>query len=451
MTSSPETVEIATVVRTLRFEVTWPGWRRADRLALWEELWRAQDDLRRAANRAISLLYQIRIGALPQPMHDGRPVPERSLCYQLLSGSGTWHRTGPWAAHGIPFYVPSDGTRQVGSAVLNDLANTIATRAKKDFPLVRRGERSLPTWRTVAIGASDQAITVDRETGGITIPLWEGRGQRVTLRPRKLDPRLWGDLRRALKAGPARLQWDAPPGRKGRWMLSLSVDVPAALPKPERELVCAVRLGVQTTCTLAYADPATKVVERRCDVVDLPASAWRAAQRVERERRERGQWNRLDHGQREGRGRARKLRAVEGLGDVVQRVADTAVRQTAAAVVAMAVQRGATTIALPALSGWLTAHVLDVTEDVAPHAERARRRKGYFQAHWGALIAQITQVAERRGLRVVEVSAAGSGSECSECGKEGERIEGRFRCSCGCALPVAANTAKVLARRALAE
>lgn len=443
--AQPEVVpEVRTVIRTLRFEVVWPGWRRTDLLKLWKELWAAQGDLRRAANLTASAMCQLRLGTLPRPTKpDGvTPVSDQTLIYQALSGK--------WQPFGFPCYQPSEGVRRVASQVLLDLAGTIHTRIKTDWTEIRKGERSLPTWKRVPVGSSTQGITVDAATGMITIGLWEGRSARVTLRPRKLDSRLWGDLRRALKFGSAKLQWDQPPGRKGRWMLSLSVEVPAAV-RDVPPLVCAVRLGMATTCTLAYANPADAKLLRRTDAVNLPATVWRAVRRVQRERTERGEWNRKERGLREGHGRDRKLRATAGIGDLVARVTDTAIRQVAAAVIATAVSRGATTLALPDLAHWSVASELDKTAAL-PEGERADHRKWYFSLHQSGLREAMRIAAERQGLDIVYVPVAGCGKTCSECGAENPayRVDRRWECPCGCKTSIESNTARVLAKRAVA-
>lgn len=434
------TTDTPTVVRTLRFEVVWPGWRRTDLHALWKELWQAQDDLRRAATLTASALCQVRMGALPRPTKDdGSPVSDRTLAYQALSGK--------WQPFGEPLYVPST-PRRVSSQALLDVAGLVYTRIQTDWLDIRRGEKSMPRWRSLPLGATNQGIKVDPETGAISMPLWAGtKGSRVVLRPRKLDSRMWGDLRRAVKFGGARLSWDKPAGRKGRWMLSLSAEYPVA-DRSEQPLVCAVRLGMRVTCTLAYADAETGALVGRCDSVQLPASAWRTVQRVERERRERGRWNRLDRGARQGRGRARKLRAVEGLGNVAQRVTDTAVKQTAAAVVAQAVARGARELVLPDLARWSVRQEMDRTADL-PERDRAAHRRWYLRWHQGALREAITHAAQRQGLAVREVSPAGAGAMCSKCGAEGVRAEGRFECGCGLKMSTEANTARSLCLRAM--
>jgi transposase len=262
---------------------------------------------------------------------------------------------------------------------------------------------------------------------------------------------MWREFRGALSFGNARLQWDKPPGRKGRWMLSMAVTSPARV-RTERPLICAVRLGMLTTCTLAYADPEAGKVQRFGDSVDLPASTWRTVRRVEKELTERGRWNRKDRGQREGRGRVRKLRATASIGDVVSRVTDTAIRQTAAAVVATAIRRGATALVLPDLAHWSVASELDRTEDL-PEGDRSAHRKWYFRVHQGALRQMIGEAAEREGLAVSEVNVSGSSHTCSECGvaNEAGRVGRLWSCSCGCKLPVETNPARVLAGRALSR
>lgn len=435
------TTEAPTIVRTLRFEVVWPGWRRADLLELWKELWQAQDDLRRAATLTTMALCQLRMGAMPWPEKDGNPVPLRSLVYQAYSGV--------WQPFGAPLYVPSTRWR-VGSATWRDIGTVILTRLKSDMGDIQKGEKTLPRWKSLPISSNKQGIKVDAENGTISMPLWE-RGakgaSRVILRPRKLDSRMWGDLRRAIEIKGAALSWDKPAGRKGRWMLSLSAEYPVA-DRTEQPLVCAVRLGMSVTCTLAYADAETGALVGRCDSVQLPASAWRTVQRVERERRERGRWNRLDRGAREGRGRARKLRAVEGLGDVASRVTDSAVKQTAAAVVAQAVARGVRELVLQDLARWSVRQEMERTADL-PERDRATHRRWYLRWHQGALREAITHAAQRQGLAVREVSPAGAGAMCSKCGAEGTRAGGRFECACGLKMSVEANTARSLCLRAM--
>src|SRR5262245_1240592 len=96
------------VVRTLRFEITWPGWRRSDLHALFAEIWKAEGDLRRAGNRALTALYQLKMGVLPWPEGEGKKgknkgkVVKKSLqglCYQCLSGA--------WQPFGEPMYQPT--------------------------------------------------------------------------------------------------------------------------------------------------------------------------------------------------------------------------------------------------------------------------------------------------------------------------------------------------------
>jgi transposase len=291
-------------------------------------------------------------------------------------------------------------------------------------------------------------VDVDPELGTVSFSLWAGRKGRVTVRPRKLDSRMWADLRRATKFGTCRLTWYQPVGRKGRWMISVSAEFEQKPSEPSRPLVAAVRLGMLTTCTLAYCEPG-KTSAGQADSVDLPSSTWRAIRRIERERTERGEWNRKDHGLREGRGRTRKLRATQGLSDTVSRITDTAVRQVAAAVVATAVKRGATTLALPDLSRWSVADEMNRTEDLG-EAGRTAHRQWYFRWHQGALRQRIEQAAQLRGLTVVQVDVADSSKTCSACGRVDQacRIERRWECPCGCKLSVEANTARVLANRA---
>lgn len=441
-----------TIVRTLKFEVVWPGWRTTDKHALWRDLWSAMDDLRAAANRGISALFMLKLGLLPWPVEEpkrpkpgasmeARKVPIRTLCYRAMNGG--------WQPFGTPMYQPREGAPAVSSSVLLDLAGYLYTRLQTDWVDIQHGDRALPTFRSIPIGSP--YVEVDKELGTVTFSLWAGRGRRITVRPRRLDSRSWRTLRSATKFGGARLVWDRPPGRAGKWFLSLSVEVPK-VDRTSAALICAVRLGMETTCTLAYAERDTGAPVRAGDQINLPASAWQAVRRVARERTARGEWNRKERGLREGRGRARKLRAVEGLGDEVARVTDTAVRQVAAAVVRTAISRGASVLALPDLAHWSVASELDRSEDM-PDGDRQARRRWYFSFHQGALRQRIRQAAEREGLLVIEVNPARAGVTCSSCGHENaaNRAARRWACSCGCKLSAEVNTARVLVARAAAH
>lgn len=444
--------ETKTVVRALCFEVMWPGWRDADRLALWQELWRAQDDLRRAANLTVSAIAMLKRGVIPWPEEAGhrgawkgivRPVPLSTLINRALRGE--------WQPYGEPLYIQSEDTRKPSSQVFLDLSNAIEDRITADWKEIQRGQKSLPTWKSIPIGSTTQGLKVDPEAGTISMPLWAGNGQRVTLRPRKLDARMWRDLQRAIKFGSAKLQWNKIKGRKGRWDLSLSATYPAK-DRSTEPLLCAIRLGMRASCTLAFANPATGRVERFGDVIDLPASAAKAVARVRRERTMRGRWNRKDRGLRVGRGRDRKLRVLGTIGDTVSRVTETAVRQTAASAVAAAIARGSGTVVVPDTAHWSVAQELDRTRDM-PHGDRAAMRKWYFDRHQGELRAAIESAAEREGLTVMLVSPAGIGKTCSACGKVDatQRAHGRWHCSCGAQLSAEVNSARVLAGRALAK
>lgn len=439
------TEAVETVVRTIRFEIVWPGWRRSDLLGhddasgLWREIWRAQDDLRQAANRAISVLWQCRMGTMKLP----GGVSEQTAAYQLFSGK--------WQPTGEPCYRPSPGTRPVGSSTLNATKGMVLVRLKTDALDIKRGEKSLPTFRNMPFAFLGSTYTVDQATGAVNFPLWGGRAQRVTVRPRKLDPSRWAMLRSAVKFGDGRLIWSKPPGRKGKWYLALALHLPKKKETQDsRPLVAAVRLGMGTTCALAYAEGGS--ICSFGDTVHLPSSTWRAVQRVTRERRERGFFNRKEHGIRAGRGRFRKLRAVEPLSDKVARVTRTAIEQTAAAVVGTAKRRGAYAIALPDLGGWSVSSELDNTADL-PEGSRAERRKWYFRWHQGALRQQIREVAEREGLDVLDVSVSGSRATCSYCGNHDPagRIGDQWRCPCGAELTAEMNSARILVSRAIGK
>lgn len=432
------------VVRTLKFEVIFAGWRKTDLLPFWEQLWKGQDDLRRAANKAIGALFQVKMGTIPWPLkEDGTTkVPLQTLCYQSLSGK--------WQPYGEPFYVPTTEQPLSSQAILS-LASLMFTRLQTDWVAIQRGEKSLPTWRSIPLGFSGASLKVDTEAGTLNFPVWSGRGTtRLTVRPRKIDRSQWHALRHALKYGDGKLTWHKPAGRKGRWMLSLSLTQPVASREVHQDVVCAVRLGMNKTATLAFASSG-KVMSWH-DEVDVPDSTWRQLRRIESERKGRLNWNKRSAGQREGRGRARKLRVLGDISDRQRRITETAIRQVSAAVVASAVRRGAGTIAIPNLKTWSVANELERTHDL-PEGDRTAHRQWYFRWHQGELRAQIQQVAEKHGMKIIEINVAGCSTECGGCGATAPeaRENGRWHCpACNLRTTIERNTAMVLVKRACA-
>lgn len=438
------------LVRSIRFEVVFPGYRRADLEPLWKQLWALSDDLRLAANRVTGAVWSVLIGGAPHPIgvskrgkNAGKEVPihPQSLCYQALSGQ--------WQPYGQPLY-QSTTELLASSSVRLALAGVIWTRLKADHLDILHGKTQLPSFRKMPLVCS--SVQVDPEVGNFTLSPWEGGKKKLTVRPRKLDPHMWRKIRSAVRFGDCELSWDQPVGRKGRWMLSVSGYFHKKKLPETPPLIASVRLGYLTTCTLAFVHPATKKPQGQVESINLPSTVEKATARLERERTERGRWNRLDAGLREGRGRAKKLRATENLSDKLRRVTTTAVRQTAAAVVNLAIRRGATALAIPDLKTWSVNDTMEKTEEL-PEVERALRRKWYFARHQGEIRAQIQQVCETRGLPWVSVPVADANRTCFSCGKltEAAPRDREWKCGCGAHRSTEANTAIVLAQRGADE
>lgn len=447
-------IEQKTLTRTLRFEVAWPGWRKTDLVPLWKELWSAQDDLRAAANRLVSALWQVHLGTLEHPVDEkkGRKVPLQSLAYQGLSGK--------WQPFGEPLYLPRG--RAVASHVLLELAAVVHTRMQADRLEILRGQKSLPTWKSIPLGVVGQSVRV-AEDGMVAIKVWGGRGSDTWLRlaPRKLDASQRSSLLTG-KPGTARLVWRKPKGRKGKWMLSLAVTTPARELSPPVPLIAAVHLGMINSCTVAYVGRESGTPEKRCDVHNIPRTALRAAHRLRNERRERSATNRQEWGLREGRGRQRKLRVVETLSGRERATVDTAIRQTAAAVVSRALARGAVELVIEDLTAWSVARAMDELPDATNRA-RADFRRWYLRWHQGELRQRLKEAAEREGMvvRQQKISEHRIAHTCSKCGatySAGDEVWGllygpkRFACKeCGLRRNGDVNAALNLAALAVSE
>jgi len=421
------------ITRALRFEVYFPDVRRADLFgereeegrpaskakrasdgaSLYAQLWAMSNDLTRAANQVMTHLWAIKMGALPAPMKaEGKRRPLQSLVYQGLTGS--------WQPAGKPLYDPQ-GDR-VGSNVLLGAASTIWTRFSTDFRDVAMGKQSLSTFRSLPITVASAAVEV-RDDLSVVLTLWpaekgERRAKRVRVRYRKIDASQRTILRHltngTYKTGEARLAWVAPKGRKGRWMLSLSWT--GEVEDAKGEAVVGVHLGMINTVSLAFADATTGKVATRSEVVRIPETVTRAWNRVERERRDRLRGGAIENGNaRAGRGRDRKLRAVDASAHQLADIVDTALKQVAARVVAAAKCQGASVLALEDLAHWSVAKAMDELPD-GTNAQRAKRRRWYLRWHQGALRELIACAATGAGMKVIKVSASNDSRECSKCG-----------------------------------
>lgn len=380
--------------RTIKFAVTFRGWRGADlrgKDGLYAQLHAAQEDLTRAANRLLFMLLQVRAGILvvpPDPGKEGGP-PIQTLSYRGLAGL--------WQPAGRPMYAPRG--RKVGSRVILDLAGLVMTRLETDFDGVMRGDAQAPTFREVPIGCTMHGVTVNPDLS-VTMKVWSSekrRGGDVTLAPHRIDPSQRAILRRiadgtnGYKQGGARLAWDE---RKHKWMLSLSWS--GDTEAPGGTLIAGVHVGREAV-TIAYLEADGSVSPRR-DVLHVPENVLRAVDRVGAERAGRLRFNREVFDLRTGQGTDRKLRVVRAINDRVDRVVSDAVRQTAAATVATLKRAGASAVVVLDLS-WLPERVMQQTDGMG-RRERVSARKRFFRWHQGAVRAAIREAAEREGIVV---------------------------------------------------
>jgi len=452
--------------RTMKVAVVFDGWRSKDlkgKEGLWYRLAVAQGELTEAANKTMAALFALKMGTIPFPKRDdGSNVPIRSLTYQALSGK--------WQPFGEPLYRPKG--RRLSSAVLLEIATLIDTRLREDWLKVVRGERSLPTFHTLPLGAPKANITI-HDDGRVTFPVWDGRkNNRITIKAVRVRGGQRTILRRIADGvythGNCRLTKDK---RKGKWMLSLSWkgDVKEA----EGTLVAGIDLGITTTVTLAYTDAEGKARPFR-DTVQIPEPALRAWKTIERERRQRAETNKDTWELRTGRGRNRKIRPSLSIGEKRRRVIDTAVRQVAAATIKTMERRGVHTVVLEDLKR-ITDNFFDETADMSrKKAARARRsRLLKWQQH--KLRTFIQEAAEKAGITVLVVPPQYTSKMCSNCGivwtdtrasLVAERISrkdvevqkphdglGRngknFKCSCGHKADADRNAAINIARRGI--
>lgn len=436
---------MAAISRTIRFAVCFPGWRKSDlsgKDGLWYQLRVVQSDLTRAANAAISALYLLEQGHIERPVNGEKKVSTRTLSYQLMSGK--------WCPLG-PAYAPKG--RPVGSSVLLGMSGLVFTRISTDLGEIRKGSKSLATFREVPIPITGSGVVVSPDHK-ITLKIWPGRkNNSLTVQPIGLNHGQREILNRIVsgryKHGDAKLYRDP---RKKKWMLSLSWT--GEVMEREGDLVAGIDLGMATTATIAYIRPSGAVTPVR-DRVHIPERVHRAWKRADAERRGRLQSNRASFGMREGRGRQRKLRVVRASGDRLGRMIDAVLNQTAAAIVQSVIKRGGQGIVLEDLS-WSTDAMMDETEALSVRA-RARQRRRWLQWHQGTLRQLITQKAEREGLWVREVNPAYTSRTCHACGTVwkapkdgyGRVSQGVFRCSCGCEEHADRNAAINIARRGL--
>ncbi len=463
------------LTRTIKLEVQFPSLRPDDRLALYKRLWGLQNDLTRAANRVISALWLVRTGALPHPERVPRRGPKKggesqkmamlSLAYEALKADGEW-RPFP-----TPCYEPYKDNPRAGGGVLAEHAAMINVRMTSDFDEIRRGEKSLATFRSLPIPY--RAVEVElRGDGCIILQTFEGRSNnRVTVRPVKLDgsqnailhrlragEAAWAEAEQAkvkrsdfvfpvgaYKLGSARLQWDQPQGGKGKWFLSLSWtdtnhetgSLPATGEPATEALVAGIDLGIQNAVWIAFTK-ADGTPVKRPETVPFPRRTFRAVARISKERRERSTFNRAPLGLREGKGRTRKMRVVEKIGDKVDRLNDTMIGQIAAAAAAIIKRRGAAVAVLEDHGNWSVEKMHDLARQASSRDEAAKMRASYFRWHQGAMRVALRHALEALGILVVDVDPAYTSRLCHACGivhkrdwykrhaKEGEVAAGRI-------------------------
>lgn len=480
---------MAKLVRALRFEVTFPGLRSTDRLHVYEKLWGLQSDLRSAATKLLGALVQMHMGMLQKPTkEDGKPVPLQTLCYQAMSGA--------WQPHGFPIYSPWEGTKKKGekkvknpragggvlSAVANDL---VMVRFKTDLKDILRGNKQLSTFKNMPICYRAQEICLD-EKGGIRLTTFsrnteKGEGAKdsatqIYVRPRQLDDGQMSILRRCisgeLKHGSARLSWDQPPGRRGKWMLSLSwSDENHQMPEPkvgDSDLVAAIDLGIDHAIWIAYLSRDGKPKGFN-DVIPFPRQVVRKVEALRVERQERSVFNRDEFGLREGRGVQRKLRVVQHLSDQISRTHDTMLKQMVSAAIEHIRKRGARFLVLEDHKDWSVSRLHEKAGEQS-RKQAARIRKSYFRWHQGAARSLLESAAEQASILPVIVNPAHSSRICSSCGTlwadtgvyrkkklpEGEQDYGRvewrrFVCSCGASIHADRNACINLGRAGISK
>lgn len=467
------------LTRTLKFEVVFPGLRKADALHVKGSLRRMSQDLTRGANRAMSVLWLLHSGQVPWPTNDkGRPVSDETLAYRLLNGA--------WQPTGTPCYEPQPGVPGASGALLSVVSRDLTDRIKKDLANVRAGRQVLPTFRELPL-PSRGANTTLLADGSFRLSLYgqttDAAGKRrnpkqIRVRPKKLDANSRAVLDRlssgAYKLGVCRLHHRA---RDHKWFLSVSwtdenhvvAELPETAVEAEQEgvVVAGVDTGIQHACWIAYVDALGQPLKRP-DVIQFPERTLRAVARITNERRQRLEFNRAPLGLREGRGRSRKLRVVDAIGDTVERMNTTMIEQIVAATVAKIKNRGASVMVLENHGEW-SATKMHRRADSRTRSEAARIRASYYRWHQGQIRDQLKKVGAREGLTVVEINPAWTSRTCHVCGleyrerdwikfppKEGEvafgRIELRtFKCSCGYEGHADHNAAINIARRGIAN
>ncbi len=394
------------ITRTVKFAVYFPDARGVDlngKEGLLYQIAKARSDVTRAANKIISALWALDQGVIEHPTKGDKTVSLRTLSYQAL--------TGVWS----PFSVMYEPTtrRAVSSAVKLGVAGLVFTRMKTDFKDIKRGDKSLSTFKSLPLIVAGSGVRV-LPNGRISLAIWTGtRNNRVVVAPSRLRGGARAIFRRIqngeYKAGDAKLFKDK---RTGKWTLTLAWTGEGQ--EATGGLIAGLDLGVVTTATIAYLDSKTLKPQPIRDRVNIPDSTLRLWNRRLRERSRRLQLNKDDYALREGRGRQRKLRVANNLGDKVSNMVSTTVQQTAAAVAGALTRRGARLLVLEDLTG-ITGQKLREFEELEGRRRAAARRR-FLQWQQGALRAAIRGAVEKAGIEVIEVQPAYTSKTCSSCG-----------------------------------
>lgn len=425
---------MAKITRSLKFQVSFEGVREKDfkgsKETLSYQLIAASGDLTAAHNRALTAAFLVRSGTLPSPTKtdkEGKEKPTnlQTLTYQAMNGT--------WQPFGKPMYEPKG--RRLGSQPLLGAATLVYTRLQTDYKDVQRGEKSLPTFKSVPFAFSAQSVKF-KGNGSFSVPLWEGtKGNRITLVPHRLDHGQREILNRIIsgeyKLGEVKLLRHE---RKKRWMASLAWT--GEVKEKEGDLIAGIDLGIVVTASMAYVDATGKTAWAQ-DTIRLPESTIRSWNRTQTERIRRLRFNRQEGERREGRGIQRKLRVVRVIDDKHARLVAEAIRQTASTIVKTAIKRGASSIILEDLSS-ITENKMAETESLQGK-ERASARRNFLRWNQGQLRQAIKSAGEREGLRVLEVNPSYTSKTCSGCqtiwkkpaNGFGRISQSRFRCNCG--------------------
>lgn len=473
------------VTRAVRFAVRFAGARKKDLEGtdgLPYQLSIAQSDATRAANNLIEVLSLLDRGLIAAPLDGGKPRSSSTLAYQALTGMwDPWGSTnGDGGGSRYPIYVQKTD-RPLCGGCRSALATFVADRLKNDEK-ARRKDTARPRYSTfgqIPIMFRAQEVRLE-DDGGIRLTLWAREtGSAKAPSAIKVRP-AWSTRSQSQKTivarirngeykhGSASLWKDA---RTKKWMLAISWSGEAK--SADGPLLMGVHLGIATTASCACIGLEDGKLARFKDRVLIPKATLRALDRFRHERSDLSRLNRQEYGLREGHGRGRKLRVTALLSDSYFQMVQTAVRQTAAAIVKLAQKRGVSIIAIEDLKDWSVDKMLLESEALLGPS-RKRARHAYFRWHQGALREAIKQAAELAGIFIVEVSAAHDSNTCCKCdtvwpesykiakkkqekGKpfkppEFGRVSwGTFRCSCGHEDHADRNAANIVAMRGLAE